>query len=85
MGHVRLGTLPKTREWRAVVQLISDGADVAQVADATFNAADKAFERMADDPLRGQSLVLTQDKQVVNSLKCHVSQGSIMRERFIMS
>jgi hypothetical protein len=32
------------------VQLIADGADVSQIADATFNAADKAFERMADDP-----------------------------------
>ena len=61
MGHVRLGTLPKTREWRAVVQLISDGADVAQVADATFIAADKAFERMADDPGFNESVwLLTQ-------------------------
>lgn len=49
MGHVRLGTLPQTREWKAVVNLIAEGADVAQIADATLQAADKAFARMAKD------------------------------------
>ena len=32
------------------MELIADGADVAQIAEATLNAADKAFERMGDDP-----------------------------------
>ena len=49
MGHIRLGTLPQTLAWKAVVQLIADGADVAQVADATLDAADKALARMAKD------------------------------------
>ena len=49
MGHVRLGILPQTRAWKAVVQLIADGADVAQIADATLHAADKALARMAND------------------------------------
>lgn len=49
MGHVRLGTLPQTREWKAVVHLIAEGADVAQIADATLQAADKAFARMSKD------------------------------------
>lgn len=49
MGHVRLGTLPQTLAWKAVVQLIADGADVAQIADATLQAADKALARMAND------------------------------------
>lgn len=49
MGHVRLGTLPKTRAWKEVIRLISDGADVASVADATMTAADKAFEAIQGD------------------------------------
>lgn len=49
MGHVRLGTLPQTRAWKEVVRLLADGADVAQIADATLLAADKAFEGMAHD------------------------------------
>jgi hypothetical protein len=49
MGHVRLGTLPKTRAWKDVINLISDGADVAAVADATMRAADKAFEKIQGD------------------------------------
>jgi len=35
MGHVRLGKLPSTRAWKDVVNLISDGADIVSVADAT--------------------------------------------------
>lgn len=49
MGHIRLGTLPQTLAWKTVVQLIADGADVAQIADATLQAADKALARMAKD------------------------------------
>ena len=44
MGHIRLGKLPRTKKWREVVGLIAAGADVSQVADATLNAAEDAFE-----------------------------------------
>lgn len=30
MGHVRLGTLPRSKAWKEVVGLITAGADVAQ-------------------------------------------------------
>jgi len=50
MGHVRLGILPATRSWKAVVGLIADGADVKSVASATWSAADKAFEAIQKDP-----------------------------------
>jgi hypothetical protein len=43
MGHTRLGTLPKTRKWRQVVDLIAAGADAAQVAEATLRVAELAF------------------------------------------
>ena len=43
MGHIKLGTLPRTRAWKEVVGLITAGADVSQIANATIRAADKAF------------------------------------------
>ena len=46
MGHIRLGQLPRSRKWRDVVELVAAGADVAQVASATINAADEAFTLM---------------------------------------
>ncbi len=49
MGHVRLGTLPKTRAWKEIVRYIADGADVSKVAGATMQAADKAFEVIQND------------------------------------
>lgn len=50
MGHVRMGTLPDTQGWRNVVGLIADGGDVAQVADATMEAADRGLQLAFDDP-----------------------------------
>lgn len=50
MGHVRLGTLPMTRRWKDVIQLIAEGAGVSKIADATMTAADKALERLGSDP-----------------------------------
>lgn len=53
MGHERIGALPRTLRWRAVVDRIF-GADVS--ADATLELADRTlsnvrrrFERLADD------------------------------------
>lgn len=50
MGHFHLGTLPKSREWKEVVRLLTDGAGADAVAAASQKAADKAFERMTNDP-----------------------------------
>ena len=49
MVHVRLGTLSKTRAWKDVIDLITDGADAAEIAAATVNAADNAFEVIQND------------------------------------
>lgn len=49
MGHSRIGTLPATRRWKEVVQLIADGADVGKVAEATLKAAEKAFATVEKD------------------------------------
>lgn len=50
MGHQHLGTLPQSRKWRHVVQLISGGADVQEVAAATSAAAEQQMVDAANDP-----------------------------------
>jgi len=49
MGHIRLGSLPRTRKWGQVVGLIGGGAGTAQVANATINAADAGLGFAARD------------------------------------
>ena len=49
MGHIRLGTLPKTRKWEHVVGLIAGGADVERIAAASADAAEHGLERASND------------------------------------
>lgn len=50
MGHVLLGTLPKTLLWKEVVRLLVEKAEADQVAAAAQVAADDAFAVMNRDP-----------------------------------
>ena len=50
MGHVRLGRLPRTQSWKKVVELISGGADAAEIAAATSKAAEAEILRVGKDP-----------------------------------
>lgn len=56
MGHIRLGTLPKTRKWEHVVGLIAGGADVERIAAASADAAEHGLERASQDQGLGQGL-----------------------------
>src|SRR5947208_16291913 len=49
MGHIRLGTLPKTQKWNQVVNLIVGGADVERIAAASADAAEHGLEEAAQD------------------------------------
>jgi hypothetical protein len=49
MGHIRLGTLPKTQKWNQVVNLIASGGDVERIAAASADAAEHGLERAAQD------------------------------------
>jgi hypothetical protein len=49
MGHIRLGTLPKTQKWNQVVNLIAGGADVERIAAASADAAEQGLERASHD------------------------------------
>jgi hypothetical protein len=54
LGHERVGTLPRTREWRALVQQIAATAEtpetVPAVAAATLLKVRQRFDRIAADP-----------------------------------
>lgn len=51
MGHNRLGRLPLTRRWRAVVGLLdSPELDPVSVASAVANAADRRLIQLENDP-----------------------------------
>jgi hypothetical protein len=50
MGHVLMGPLPRTKKWIRVVELIHAGAGAAEVATATTAAAERWFEKAANDP-----------------------------------
>lgn len=58
MGHIRVGTLPQTRNWQEVVTLIGLGAGAPQVATAAARAAAGALAAAADDRLFVEALWL---------------------------
>jgi hypothetical protein len=49
MGHIRLRTLPKTRKWNQVVNLIAASADVERIAAASADAAEHGLEQASQD------------------------------------
>src|SRR5262249_22077344 len=49
MGHIRLGTLPKTQKWNQVVSLITGGAVVERIAAASADAAEHGLELASQD------------------------------------
>ena len=50
MGHIRLGTLPRTRQWIQVLDLIGGGAGTPVVAAATMDASERGLISAAKDP-----------------------------------
>lgn len=50
MGHNRIGRLPRTRQWKEVVDLVGAGASAAAVAGATLDAADQELGDAPSDP-----------------------------------
>ena len=53
MGHVRIGFLPHTRQWNAIVEQLSmyddDAYDVAVIADRTLDAVRSEFDGLQYD------------------------------------
>lgn len=51
MGHIHLGTLPQSRSWRDVVELLQNGMSVATVVSASAKAAEQDMARAATEPV----------------------------------
>ena len=51
MGHVRLGTLPRSKRWRDVVGLLKSDASLQDVAEAAARASEADLSHASDDPL----------------------------------
>lgn len=49
MGHIRIGTLPASRQWKDVIGLIAEGVDAARVAEAVTHAWEQAFNTVRND------------------------------------
>lgn len=49
MGHIRLGNLPRTREWIQVLDLVGGGAGTPKIALATMEASQKGLTEAAKD------------------------------------
>ncbi|MCP4184312.1 MAG: hypothetical protein GY761_13520 [Hyphomicrobiales bacterium] len=50
MGHIRLGTLPQTKKWRQVVDLLDSDAPLEQIAEAAARASERDLDCSSDDP-----------------------------------
>jgi hypothetical protein len=69
MGHIRLGTLPRTQKWDRVVSLIAGGADVGLIASASADAAEHGLERAShDEGLAHAFWLLTQIPQAARQV-----------------
>jgi hypothetical protein len=58
MGHVRLGVLPKSREWTHVVELLTKGPAVPVLAAAVATAAEDELSSARGDPVLGNTVWL---------------------------
>ena len=50
MGHLFLGNLSHTHKWKQVIKLLEGGADIPELADASFRAAMTGLHRVPSDP-----------------------------------
>ena len=50
MGHIRLGTLSRSKKWRDVVELLGSNASLEDVAEASARAAERDLARASNDP-----------------------------------
>ncbi|MCP3969250.1 MAG: hypothetical protein GY717_02800 [Rhodobacteraceae bacterium] len=51
MGHIRLGTLARSKKWRAVIELLDSNASISEIAEAAARASDRDLARASKDDL----------------------------------
>ena len=49
MGHLRLGTLPRTKKWKAAVELLGAGSSVEEIAEAAAEASARDLGKAQED------------------------------------
>ncbi|HEV7277093.1 MAG TPA: hypothetical protein VGN80_12470 [Devosiaceae bacterium] len=49
MGHIRLGELPRSKKWQAVVQLLTADAGLSEIASASAEAAEQWLAKASSD------------------------------------
>lgn len=68
MGHQHIPRLPRTKEWKQVVNLLSNGGSLAAVAAAAAHAAEKSMILASEDgTVRHSFYLLTQIPQAAGS------------------
>ncbi len=50
MGHIRLGTLQRSKKWRDVISLLDSDANIEIIAEAAARASETDLRRASDDP-----------------------------------
>ena len=50
MGHIRLGTLQRTKKWRDVIGLLDADTDIESIAEAAARASESDLKGASDDP-----------------------------------
>ena len=50
MGHIRLGTLPRSKKWLEVVDLLDNGGSLDEIAEAAARASELDLSRASQDP-----------------------------------
>ena len=50
MGHIRLGTLHRSKKWLEVIELLDTFADIESIAEAAARASETDLKRASDDP-----------------------------------
>ena len=50
MGHIRLGTLPRSKKWQEVVALLEAEAPLERIAEASAIASERDLSRASADP-----------------------------------
>jgi len=69
MGHQKLGTLPRSRRWHQIVELLGGGADVTEIAAATALAAESSLADVSNDAVvRHAFWLLTQIPQAARDM-----------------
>ncbi|MCI4664942.1 MAG: hypothetical protein MRY74_09500 [Neomegalonema sp.] len=58
MGHIRLGSLPKSKKWNQVVDLLSSNGSAEEIAAASAVAAENALSSAESDPVFSQAVWL---------------------------